>query len=149
MKEESEDGYRWIDHSRFFVRIIICFVVIFRSGCDCQEGYSGPHCEYLDESGLSSLSSLSSSSGGGKGNVAFASTIVVVVVVLALVGVVLGRRYHKRRQTEYRERQVVERTLLNNTSGRNNNNDNKDNVLIDLGPQRDFDGNELEEVEIV
>jgi len=128
------------------------------SGCNCPYGYGGPHCEYLGDASLmaSAADYANAGDGGGRGNVAFNAAIVVVVVVLVVIGSVLGHRVYKRRQQAARE-QMVERTHLNTSgpfeNGKNNNsnnaNGNNNSLLIDLGPQRDFDGNELEEVEIL
>jgi hypothetical protein len=93
---------------------------------------------------FTTYSSSSAVAGDGQVNVAMASALVVVVVIVAVLGGVLFRRYNKRKHTE-------EMTInyLSDTDANHPQATSKNEPVLNMGPLRDFDGNELEEVEIV
>ena len=93
------------------------------SGCDCPAGFSGDHCEKVGES-----LSTGSSEGSSTGKAAFATILSICLV--ALVGTIAFIMIRKKRSANHMPN--VETA-----------------VQVEFGPEKDFDGNELENVELV
>lgn len=101
-------------------------------GCNCLSGFTGPHCEVYGES------AESTSSGGGK------NVPAIVISVLAIGGLVCGVAfaYRWRWSKSGRDTTFVEKAVVPGSTAASG-------PQVDVGPEKDLDGNELENVEII
>ena len=105
------------------------------NGCDCPEGFSGDHCEEVGESMATSISG--SSGGSSKGKAAFATTLSICLVALAGT---IAFAVMIRRKRSSKHMPTVEKAIPN---------EHITAPQVDTGPEKDLDGNELENVELV
>lgn len=130
----------------------MCFrslVVVKRhNGCNCPKGFSGDHCEVFGTSTEASTSghNANNSESGGRGgkNV---PAIVLSVLIVGAVASTIAFVYRWRWSKSGRDPNFVEKAVFPATTG--GEPASNTTPAVDVGPEKDLDGNELENVEII
>jgi len=112
------------------------------AGCSCPEGYSGAYCEFSQAELNSRTQSQTESyddygpTKAGKVGIAFA--------VIAIFGVFVAFAFYAKKNTGATDKEIDTASYENGSSSNGSS-----NPVLDMGPERDAEGNELNNVEII
>ena len=107
-------------------------------GCECGDKFTGEHCEIRSAGSDEAVSNANNSSSGGKSG---PSGVAIVFIVLgALAATVILALVHRRLSNQKEEIDFDEDGFFDDTSSP---------PVLDMGPEKDMEGNELENVEII
>ena len=135
-------------HTHTYIYICIYCIHYSHPGCDCPADFAGEHCEF---STAPVEAITGSGGGGGKGST---GVVIFAVVFAAVIVVVVGAMMYHRRYVHGKEMD----TLDIKQTGTGSSEDGSTVVdspkeggapVLDMGPEKDNEGNELQNVEII
>mmetsp|Transcript_7172 Transcript_7172/g.8621 ORF Transcript_7172/g.8621 Transcript_7172/m.8621 type:complete len:631 (+) Transcript_7172:59-1951(+) len=112
------------------------------AGCSCPEGYSGAYCEF-SEAELNSRTQSQTESYDDYGPTK-AGKVGIAFAVIAIFGVFVAFAFYAKKNTGATDKEIDTASYENGSSSNGSS-----NPVLDMGPERDAEGNELNNVEII
>jgi hypothetical protein len=107
-------------------------------GCECDNGFTGEHCEIRSAANDEVISNSNNYRSGGKSGPS--GVAVFFIVSGALVATVILALAYRRLSNQKEEIDFDDDGVFDDTTGP---------PVLDMGPEKDLEGNELENVEII